>query len=144
MSPREPSPCPPRPRHRSERGLAVVETALLLTLLLLLLFSIVEYGWMFVRIQEIGSAAHAGARVAARVDATTSDVTSAVDAVLADAGISGYTTTLSPADPQSAAPGTAVSVRIELPYSQVRLTSFPLPMPSALARDCTMVREGSS
>ena len=130
------------PARRRDRGLAVVEAALLFPLLMLLLFSVIEYGWLFVRIQEIGSAAHVGARTAARSDATAGVVTAAVDGVLADAGITGATVTLSPSDPQTAAPGQMVTVTINLPYVNVRLTGFPLPLPDALERECTMAREG--
>ena len=51
-----------RQLHRRD-GLAVVEMAIVLPLLILLTFGMIEYGWLFLRSQEISNAARQGARI---------------------------------------------------------------------------------
>jgi len=57
---------------------------------------------------------------------TQSDVQSAVTASLANSGISVGTVTPSPSDWATAAGGTAVTVSLSVPYSQVTWLSTPL------------------
>lgn len=129
---------------RRHRGLAAVEMALLLPLLLVLLFGMLEYGAMFWRAQQIGAAARHGARVGALPDGTAAAVNAAVDAMLADAGLggTGYSVTLTPADPTALAPGETFEVEISVPYADIDLTGFPIPAPDAVVRSTTMAREG--
>jgi len=133
---------PRRPQH--PRGLAAVEMALLLPLLLLLLFGMLEYGSMFWRAQQIGAAARHGARLGALPDGTAASVTAAVDTMLAAAGLggTGYTVTLTPADPTVLAPGEPFEVEVSVPYADIDLTGFPIPAPTAIVRSTTMAREG--
>jgi len=52
-------------RKRSERGAAMVEFAIVMPLFVLLLFGIMEAGWMFSQQVEVRHAAREGARIAA-------------------------------------------------------------------------------
>ncbi len=133
-----------QPRTRGARGLAAVEMALLLPLLLLLLFGMLEYGAMFWRAQQIGAAARHGARIGALPDGTSAAVTAAVDAMLSAAGLgdTGYTVTLTPVDPSALAPGATFEVEVSVPYADIDLTGFPIPAPTAIVRSTTMAREG--
>lgn len=54
--------------HR--RGAALVEMAIVLVLLLMLTLGVIEYGWLFMKMQQITNAARHGARVAAALGAT--------------------------------------------------------------------------
>lgn len=51
-----------RPR---DRGAAAVELALVLPIFLILIFGLIQYGWLFYQVQETSFAVREGARVAA-------------------------------------------------------------------------------
>jgi hypothetical protein len=89
-----------RPDHTRQRGAALVEFAVLVPLLVLLIFGIIEFGWIFGQYNDIRHAAREGARFAA-VDAASAaaiaqrvcDTTEgfgagleSIDVVLADGG----------------------------------------------------------
>ncbi len=57
---------------------------------------------------------------------TASDVTSAVSTYLQNAGISGETVTIDPAEPTTAAYGEPVTVTVQVPFSSV--SWLPAPM----------------
>ncbi len=59
-------------RVRKERGAALVEFAMVMPLLLLLVFGIMEVGWLFAQQVEVRNAAREGARIAA---VSTPDIT---------------------------------------------------------------------
>ncbi|MFY9587287.1 MAG: TadE family protein [Actinomycetota bacterium] len=64
---------PRLPRKQSERGASMVEFAIIITLLFLLIFGIIQFGFAFNRDQGLHAAAREGARVAA-VGGTQDDV----------------------------------------------------------------------
>lgn len=130
---------PPRPR-----GLALVEMALVLPLLFLLLFGLIEYGWLFFKYQQIAGAARHGCRIGVAQGKASDDVNIAVDELMTKAKLTGvYTTTIVPAEVLIAAPGSTVSVTVTVPYSDIELTGFPLPLPTNLVGETSMVKEGA-
>ena len=133
-----------RSQHR--KGLALIETAIVLPVLLLLSFGVLEYGWMFTKSGQITNAARHGARVGARADATSADVRASVASMMSRAGLgdSGYTVTISPPDVDALEPGAALAVRVQVaPYSTIGLTGFPLvPVPNSLGTEAVMAKEG--
>ena len=74
------------------RGIASLEFVIIMPVLLILLFGVMEYGWMMAKSGELVNAAREGARTGARPDATLADINSVVDTRMADAGMTGYTT----------------------------------------------------
>jgi Flp pilus assembly protein TadG len=130
----------------SRRGLSTVEAALVIPLLLLLVMGIIEYGWMFLKVQQINNAARHGARIGITENATNTDVTAGVSALMADAGLagSGYVLTLAPADVATARPGTALTVTVTVPYSNVSIVRDLrlIPKPANIAGSTTMFKEG--
>ncbi len=134
-------------RDKAKRsGVVTVEVALIVPILLLLMFGLIEYGWMFLKSQEITNAARRGARVAVRADATNSDVTAAIAQVMSDAdlGDSGYQVTITPADISAAATGDVITVEITLPYGNVSLAGSPIvPTPEDIDATASMAKEGS-
>ena len=132
-------------KGRKRRGLSTVEAALVVPLILLLTFGVMEYGWMFLKAQQISNAARHGARTAVRPGATNAEVVDAVSNLLtaADLGGSGYSVNLTPADVSTPETGEAVTVQVSVPGSSVTLFggSF-LPRPAALSSSVTMAKEG--
>src|SRR5262249_59522536 len=63
-----------RPSWRSERGQALLETAIILPIVLLVSVSIFEFGRAYQTWQVLTNAAREGARVAVLPDSTASDV----------------------------------------------------------------------
>ena len=126
------------------RGLALVETALTLPLLLLLLVGALEYAWLFFKFQQVNSAARHGARIGVTVPATQTQVQAAIDQMMTSSGLqaSGYTVTFS-ADPAALNPGEVLTISISVPYANVELIGFPLvPTPVTLIGATSMVKEG--
>ncbi len=122
-----------------------VEMALIAPVLLLLTFGLIEYGWMFLKSQELTNAARRGARVAVRADATTSDVTSAIGDIMmaCDLDGSGYQVTITPSDVASAATCDVITVQISLPYANISLTGTPfIPTPTNVRASTSMAKEG--
>lgn len=131
--------------RESRRGTATLETALVLPLLLLLTFALIEYGWLFLRAQEITNGARQGARIAVRPDATNADVQASITAAMETAGIAGYLVTFSPENvhDENLYPGDSVTVIITVPYDSVRLMGLPwIPVPQDLRASVSMAKEG--
>lgn len=134
-----------RKRQRKGRGVASVEMAIVLPLLLLLTLGLIEYSWMFLKKQTMTNSARQGARVGARLDATTGDILNAVDEVMTAAGLSGsgYTVTIDPLDVTSLAPGQPLRVTVQLSYNNIGLIQLPIiPTPNQLTSSAVMAREG--
>lgn len=128
-------------------GISLVEVAITVPLLMLVLFGLLEYGWAFLRAQDIQNAARHGARLGVVNGATAAEVTAGVDQLMLDAGLesSGYTITLTPADPASLAPGQLLTVEVTVDYDNIDLVDAPfIPVPSRLRGETSMAREGPS
>jgi Flp pilus assembly protein TadG len=131
--------------------LITVETAFILPLLLILVFGVLEYGWMFLKASEVATAARRGARSAIVpavvtvdqvVDQSQSPVPPAV-AVLAGAGIPIRPDTITVPTGVTPGPGGLVTVVVSVPYSDVRLFGLPfIPTPQFLRASVTMAKEG--
>ncbi len=133
-------------RHRKcdqRRGVVLIEAALVFPILLLLTFGLIEYGWLFLRMESLSNAARRGARMAVTPDATNSDVVSAIGNMMTYSGLedSGYTVTVSSLDVD---PGETVTVRIVVPnYQNIMLIQSPMiPVPDQIERGVTMAKEG--
>jgi Flp pilus assembly protein TadG len=130
---------------RRRRGTTLVEAAIVLPLLLLVIFGLIEYGSMFLRLQQVANVARQAARRAATPDATPGEVTGLITTMMTSAGLGGseYVATVSPADPGDAERGGQVSVKIEITYSKIAITNAPLiPVPAKIARTVVMAKEG--
>jgi Flp pilus assembly protein TadG len=115
--------------------------AITLPILFLVTLAAIEYGWMFLKAQEIANAARQGARVGATPDATAGDVTDAVGAVMASADLSGYSTAISPGVGIDS--GETLTVTVSVPYAEVSLLGTPfIPTPESLSASTSMAKEG--
>lgn len=110
------------------RGAVLVEFAFVAPVFFLLVLGMIEFGRAMMVQAELTAAAQAGARAGSFDGSTSSDVTTAVNNYLSNAGISGASSTVYPNPPSSAYPGQDVKVIVTIPYSSVSW----LPAPSFL------------
>ena len=132
-------------RYRLRRGIVILEMTMVIFLLLLVTFAVLEYGWMFVKLQEVTNAARRGARIAILPDSVNSDVTNAINALMDAAGLgdSGYQINLDPADITVPVPGEPITVTVNVPYDNITLLGLVfLPAPSNLGGSAAMAKEG--
>jgi Flp pilus assembly protein TadG len=130
---------------REERGLALVETALVILLLLFVTFAMMEYGWLFHRLQQLNNGAREGARIAVLPDKTAGDATAAVDTLMDNFGITGADVTVSPADTGDLESGELITVTVEVPVSDIMLTGLFLDeafLGDTVTVTATMAKEG--
>jgi Flp pilus assembly protein TadG len=126
--------------RQQHRGLAVVEAALIMPLIVLLVLGILEYGWMFLKSYQVGNAARVAVRQAAMPDGMSDEVIAKANQLLAEAGLAG-TVTLTPTLVQDALPPQTVTVEITASY--VPLTNAPLlPVPNTLHAFAVFNKEG--
>jgi Flp pilus assembly protein TadG len=133
-------------RRKGGRATALVEMTLALLLLMLLTMGAVEYGWFFLKQQQITNAARQAARVASTIDATNTTVNAQITTLMSAYGMgsTGYTTTLTPTDVTTATRGQSVSVKIAVTYSKITVTNFSLlPLPTTVSATVAMAKEGS-
>ncbi len=125
-----------------KRGLAAVEAALLMPLLLLIVMGIIEYGWLFFAFHVTSSAAREGCRVAVTRDATAAHVTATINSRMAAGGFGGFDVEYAPSsDPAAVEAGEDYTVEVTLTYDS--LTNFALiPVPETLSSRVIMRKEG--
>ena len=132
-------------KRRRVRGVTAVEAALVFPLLLLLTFGLIEYGWLFGKMQQTTNAARQGARVAILPSSTNSTVLASVSDIMTIGGMeaSGYTVTITPADVSLPSAGEAIKVEVSVPYDSISLMRLPfLPVPENLKASVSMSKEG--
>ena len=132
------------PKFREQQGLALIETALVMLLLIILTFGVMEYSWMFFRIQQVTNCARAGARQAVLPDSTPADVQSAIDTLAAGFGLTGHSQTTTPGDIVNLNSGDLIRVTVEVPYTNIELLGMSLfPVPATIRSSATMAKEGA-
>jgi Flp pilus assembly protein TadG len=135
-------------KKNNHRGIATLETALVLALILLpLTFGVIEYGWLFLKSQQITNAARNGARVGARSGATTDIVESRIEVLMAKAGMAkskcGYVVTYPLGSVDSVAVGLPLTVTINVIRVNIDVLNLPyVPKPDNLGASVTMAKEG--
>ena len=119
-----------RNRFGPRRGGTILETALVMSLLIMLSFGTAEYGYFFFIKNILSGAARDGARTAIADTATNTTVLSSISTAMTAANISSnnYTVTLSPSDVSQATAGTAITVTITATWSTVGVTPLPTSM----------------
>lgn len=133
-----------KPRYRY-RGTAVVEAALVFPVLLLLTMGAIEYGWLFLKAQQITNASRQAARLAIRPDSTNADVLANIDFLMTGAGMgdSGYSVNLTPADISLPGVGEIIEVEITAPCANLVLIDAGfLPVPANIGATVVMTKEG--
>lgn len=135
-----------RSRRASCRGVAVIEIAIILPLLLLLVLGAIEYSWLFMKSHQITNAARQAARVGAMVDSDSAKVVQAATDALAAGGIDSLNIqiTVNPTDVLNLLAGDLLTVEVLIPYNDVSLLQLPLiPTPTQLRASVSMAKEGT-
>lgn len=114
--------------RKTRLGAATVEFAVIAPLFVLLLFGMIEFGRLVMVQQVITNASREGARRAVVEQATTADVTSAVQTYLNNGGIkaSAATVTVDPNPPTLVGLGEPVTVKVQLPFTAVSWLPSPM------------------
>ena len=140
----------PGRKHIQCRGAAVVEAAIVLTLLILITLGIMGFGWLFLRVQQITNAARHGARIAVRynnnTDVLLGQVQTGVDNCLTPVGLV-YT---GPVIPTGVNPGRGEPVTVTVTGTGLDILALrggfgPLPadvFPDSYSASVTMAKEG--
>jgi Flp pilus assembly protein TadG len=106
-------------KRSPRRGAAVVEFALIAPLFCGLFLGFIEFGRMVMVQQILVNAARVGARSAILAGVTPAQAETVMSNYLTSAGITGATTSVSPSNAGS---GTAVTVTVSVPCSNVAWT----------------------
>ena len=127
--------------------MAIIETAIILPILLLITLGVIHFAWLFLKAHQITSVARHGARLAALEGANEGNVETEIRTLLSNAGIK--VVKLVEFLPGSVDGHDSVTVRITVEGSKVALLNFnnsilfPLLTPANLVGAVTMVKEGS-
>lgn len=127
------------------KGLATIETAIVLPFLLIIVFGLLQYGWLFFRYHQITNTVNRGARVAILPTAQSVDVETVINELMTDYGMQDtqYVVELDPAEVSDAVPLQVVKVRISVPYKNIApFGAAFVPLPDSLTYTVTMAREG--
>ena len=127
------------------RGTSLVEAALVFPLLLILTLGAIEYGWLFLKAQQVTNAARQGARIAIRPDATNAQVLTVINNLMALAGMAdtGYQVDFSPEDISAVGAGASVNIEVTVPCENIAIIDVPLlPTPTAIRAVMSMAKEG--
>lgn len=135
-------------RAEARRGLALVETALVMLFLMTLFLGIIEYGWMFIKIQELRGAAHTAARVGARRGAQQTQVDTTINNLMAQANIPQFSATFPDGSADVVAEGSPYTVKVTAQFAGgsgnqgLAFMNLPfLPIPASIGGQVTMVKE---
>jgi Flp pilus assembly protein TadG len=115
----------------SARGAESAESVVALPLIVIVIFTGLEYGWLALRSLQVDAAARAGARQAAMAGMSAASVEEAVSE------------TTVPADPGQAEAGEVVSVEVSVAYAEVGLIGLGglMPLPDSVTGRAATVRE---
>ena len=153
-----------RRKENRRRGVAAVEAALVLPILLVVVFGAIRYGWFFLKLQEITNAARFGARTAIRYRSTYddqlhSDVVAIISTLLGPDGariigeaetppVTFYVNGVSSDDIGLAGSQDKITVTIKVPAADVDIMPLGVfykivdPDPFILGASVTMSKEG--
>lgn len=126
------------------RGLAAVEFALVAVPLFLLLIGLIDYGWIFLKVQQVTQAARAGARAAVVPEATPASVETTINQWMDWAGIESFDYTLTSTVVSEDPKVVAMKVEITVPTDQLLelIRTSLIPVPPNLKAAASMAKEG--
>lgn len=123
------------------RGVATVELALVLPVLLILIFGTLEICQRLLLRESAAVAAYETARLAARRHATAEEAISRGLSILEGRGIDGGSVQLSPTSLVNASTGEELQVTVAIPIEDNTPVSYVLPAVGTITVAATMLRE---
>lgn len=133
-------PTPSRRNRVARRAAATVEFAVVAPVLILLIFGMLEFSRLMMVEQILTNAAREGSRKAVLAGSKETDVTSVISSYLDGSGIKGAKVKVSP-DPGSAAGGAAVTVTVEVPFSDVSWLPHAIFLQNTTVRASVVMRK---
>ncbi|WP_145073902.1 TadE/TadG family type IV pilus assembly protein [Aureliella helgolandensis] len=124
----------------SRRGVAVVETALMLPVIVLLVFTSLEIADGIFLKQAVTIAAYEGARAATRPGGTNATASARIAEVLAAREVADYTVVYTPEITPTTPRGTEVTVTVRAPSAAYSMNPMRLLENRVLEKQVTMVR----
>ena len=109
---------------RKRRGVAAVEFAIIAPIFFLLVMGCIEFGRALMVQQVLTNASRVGAREAIRLAATETEAVTAAQDYASGAAVPGTSVTVQP-NPAVAGAGDMITVRVEVPFSNVSWTPAP-------------------
>jgi len=128
-------------RHAPQRGIAAVELALTLPILVTFVFSSIEVSNLIFLRQALLSSSYEAARVSIRNNATNASATASANAVLAARGISGATVAFNPSDVATVSRGTPITVTVTAPSDSFSIVPILDLSNASLSVSMNMVKE---
>lgn len=125
--------------HRS--GLATVELAFVLPVMLILVLGTIEVCQRIFLRQSAVIVAYEGARMAVRSTSSNADVTARCQTMLLQRNVKGAVVTVTPSNLLTQLSGTQIQVRVEVPWASNSPTRFVLQDQGTIAVDAFMLRE---
>lgn len=129
----------PKKIRQRRRGATTVEFALCLPILLAFVFGILEFSRVTQLQQSVRLATFEGARAGITLNATTSDVQSAVDHVMSALSIANYQTTITP-NPLAYS-STSITVKVSLDPTQNAWITWFTKNTNTIDATVTLLRE---
>ncbi len=122
-------------------GLASVELAFVLPVMLILVLGTIEVCQRIFLRQSAVIVAYEGARMAARSTSSNADVTARCQTMLTQRRVLGATVSITPSDLLSQPVGTQIRIRVEVPWASNSPTRFVLQDQGTITVDAFMLRE---
>ena len=122
-------------------GLASVELAIVLPVMLILVLGTIEVCQRIFLRQSAVIVAYEAARLAARSTSSNLEVATRCETMLIQRRVNGAVVTVTPSDLLAQPPGTQVRVRVEVPWASNSPTRFVLQDQGTIAVDAYMLRE---
>jgi Flp pilus assembly protein TadG len=128
-------------RTSQRHGLASVELAFVLPVMLILVLGTIEVCQRIFLRQSAVIVAYEGARSAVRSTSSSTDVLTRCQAMLTQRHVKGAVVTVTPEDLLTQPSGTQIRVRIEVPWASNSPTRFVLQDQGTISVDAYMLRE---
>ncbi|MFO0924034.1 MAG: TadE family protein [Pirellulales bacterium] len=130
-----------RNRRRTRKGVAAVELAFVLPVLLVLVFGTIEICQRIFLRQSLVIAAYEGARLGARRNTTNAQVIDRCNTILQQRNVRGGSVTVTPANILSIATGEAITISVTAPWASNSPTRFVISDQGNLSVQAVMLRE---